>query len=185
MHPQLGLMTCRPKKLQDVHQLQASSNCQLMVSLPITSSSPLGLMPAAAVSPKQASAVIRSDPFNLEGQPYSEPKQHAARPASLGIGALSAGVFSDDGQLPSGYSSTSWCFLESLLLRRELHLQPSLTGVDDSIGASCMQIIFIEFLCSLPGFEDFLVKLQTAVKSQHVVCLEVKSWSLQGGSLQF
>ena len=61
-------------------------------------------MPAAAVFLKQAAAVIRSDPFNLEGQPYSEPEQHAAQPASLGIGALSAGVCSDDAQIPAGYA---------------------------------------------------------------------------------
>lgn len=90
--------------MQDMDRLQASGKCQLMVSLPITSSSSQGLMPAAAVSPKQASAVISGGPLDLEGQPYTQPRQHAAGQGHLGIGALSAGVSSANAQLPSGYA---------------------------------------------------------------------------------
>lgn len=99
-----GFVVCRSSNLQDMHQLEASGKCQLMVCLPITSSNVEGLMPAAAVSPKQASAVICSKSFSLEGQPFSKPQHHAARQGLLGVGVLSAGISSENAHLPSGYA---------------------------------------------------------------------------------
>ncbi|KAK9831181.1 hypothetical protein WJX74_006414 [Apatococcus lobatus] len=90
-------------KLQDVHQLQASSKCQLVVSLPVMSSSPQGLMPAAAISPTQAATVLHADPHDVKGKPYAEPKEDEAWPGNLGIGALTAGFLpADDSQLAAG-----------------------------------------------------------------------------------
>ena len=63
-------------------------------------------MPAGAISPTQAAAVMRTDPHNLEGEPYAEPQLDAGWPGSLGIGALTAGVLTDDDQLPSEYVLT-------------------------------------------------------------------------------
>ena len=99
-------------KLQDMSQLQASSKSQLVVSLPVTASSPRGLMPAGAISPTQAAAVMRADPHNLEGEPYAESRQDAGWPGSVGVGALTAGVLTDDGQLAPEYVLTFF-WLES------------------------------------------------------------------------